>query len=483
LLIGLLYSLPLLLSLIRPGFLLRVYAPDEFYYNLRVVEAYRGSRLGNPYLLGRESAVIWLPEMVERGLALAAHALHLAPLNLLALSRIFFPVAIFLVLYDLSRRLGASSRFALLAAASGPLAMSPANIVFLRYFRTVSSSSHVFLMLLAVRLLWQVQCRRSIVGVCLAGTAVGLLFYVPLYYWTFAMGAILLLVISEKQRETRIALLATFLLGLVLGIPYLLHTMAIKDLPAVRDALAWNWLMLPGRLPDGPSCVSLSVIGMLLSGWVWLWRARLGPAARFLLSFLLVGSFLPIQNLVTNLHMASWHWAFFVAPFGGIATFLLLEKSRLNTPKLLALAGLLLFVGALLCQTMTYRLWLAYLPEYPELWLDHHIPETIAWLNAGTPAGSVVLARETVSCALPIFTHNKVYWCEVAGQYALEDSEALARAKQAESWGATPLPLSYRADYYLGVGNQECRLRAGSPVYENQREATCLYAIHGAGVK
>jgi len=216
---------------------------------------------------------------------------------------------------------------------------------------------------------------------------------------------------------------------------------------------------------------------------VWLWRARLGPAARFLLSFLLAGSLLLIQNLFTNLHMQSLHWFFFVPPFCGIATFLLLEKSRVNAPRLLVLAGLLLFVGALLCQTMTYRLWLASLPESPEFWLDRRMPETIAWLNAGTPAESVVLARDGVSCALPIFTHNKVYWCGGAAQYALEESEALARRTQAESWGATPLPFSYRADYYLGVGNQECRLRAGSPVYENRREATCLYAIRGAGVK
>jgi hypothetical protein len=478
LLVGLPYALPLLLSLMRPGFLPRAYDLEEVYYSLRVVEASRGASLGNPYLAGHEAAAIYMPEMVERGLALAARALHVAPLNLLALSRVFFPVAIFFVLYDLSRKLGAGRRFAVLAAACAPLALGPHGFGFLRYFRTVSPASHVLLMLLAVWLLWQVRCRRSAAFVCLAGAAVGLLFYAPPYYWSFVLGALLLLVVSEKQRQTRIALLATLLLGLVLGLPYLFHAVAIKDLPAVRAALAFNLLLAPGRRPDA-GCLLRFAIGMFVAGWVLLWRARLGPPARFLLPFLLLGSFLPIQSLFTNRQMQSQHWSSCLVPFCGIAAFLLLEKSRLSSEKLVLLAGLLLFSGALLSQAVAYRQWLASLPDNPDLWLDQRTPETIAWLNANTPPGSVVLARGDVSCALPVFTRNKVYWYEYAQQYAMEESEAIARRWQARSWPSAPLPLSYRADYYLGMGNRDCRLGTGSPVYENPQEATCLYAIHG----
>jgi hypothetical protein len=210
-----------------------------------------------------------------------------------------------------------------------------------------------------------------------------------------------------------------------------------------------------------------------------LWRARLGPPARFLLPFLLLGSFLPIQSLFTNRQMQSQHWSSCLVPFCGIAAFLLLEKSRLSSEKLVLLAGLLLFSGALLSQAVAYRQWLASLPDNPDLWLDQRTPETIAWLNANTPPGSVVLARGDVSCALPVFTRNKVYWYEYAQQYAMEESEAIARRWQARSWPSAPLPLSYRADYYLGMGNRDCRLGTGSPVYENPQEATCLYAIHG----
>jgi hypothetical protein len=480
LLVGLPYALPLLLSLTSPGFLFRAYHPEEVYYSLRVVEASRGGSLGNPYLAGHEAAAIYLPEMVERGLAFAARALNVAPLNLLALSRVLFPVAIFFVLYDLSRRLGAGRRFAVLAAVCVPLALNLGReIHFLRYFRTVSPSSHVLLMLVAVRLLWQVQCRRSVAVVCLAGAAVGLLFYTPPYYWSFVLGALVLLVVSEKQRQTRIALLTALLLGLVLGLPYLFHAVAIKDLPAVRDALALNRLLMPGRWPDA-GCLLRFAIGMFVAGWVLLWRARLGPPAHFLLPFLLAASFLLIQDVFTNLHMQSGHWRNCLAPFCGVAVFLLLEKSRLNPEKLFALAGLLFFIGALLSQAAGYRQWRASLPDNPGLWLDRRMPETIAWLNANTPPGAVVLSREDVSCTLPLFTHNKVYWCEYAQQYALEGSEALARRWQARSWASAPLPLTYRADYYLGIGTGGCQLGTGSPVYENPQEATCLYAIHGA---
>jgi len=343
----------------------------------------------------------------------------------------------------------------------------------------VSPFSHVLLMLLAVRLLWQVQCRRSAAVVCLAGAAVGLLFYTPLYYWSFVLGALFLLVVSEKQRQTRVALLTALVLGLVLGLPYLFHAVAIKDLPAVRDALAFNWLLIPGRGPEA-GCLLRFAIGMFVTGWVWLWRARLGPPARFLLPFLLAASFLLIQDVFTNLHMQSGHWRNCLAPFCGVAVFLLLEKSSLSPEKLFALAGLLFFIGALSSQAAGYKQWRASLPDNPDLWLDRRMPETIAWLNANTPPGAVVLSGEDVSCTLPLFTHNKVYWCYFAQQYAMEESEAIARRWQAQSWASAPLPLTYRADYYLGIGNRDCRLGTGSTVYENQQEATCLYAIHGA---
>src|SRR5437016_2522282 len=64
------YSLPFAMQLFRREPHLHIAVEDEKIYLARVVDAYRGGSLGNPYLAEHQDAERFMPELAERSLAL-----------------------------------------------------------------------------------------------------------------------------------------------------------------------------------------------------------------------------------------------------------------------------------------------------------------------------------------------------------------------------------------------------------------------------
>lgn len=98
------YVLPFLMNSAGRAPFLNVAVHDEKVYLARVVDAYRGGSLGNPYLAEHQNAVRFMPELAERVLAPAAHASGLQPLLVVGISRFVLPVLIYLFLWSLAGR-------------------------------------------------------------------------------------------------------------------------------------------------------------------------------------------------------------------------------------------------------------------------------------------------------------------------------------------------------------------------------------------
>jgi hypothetical protein len=140
--------------------------PDESIYLVRVVDAYRGGSLGNPYLAEHQDAVKFMPEIAERILAAVARATGVQPLAMVCVARIVFPLLIYLVLLSLAGGLGRRARMSTLAAVIPPL-MSRVlfwkyrpgeDPGFLRYVRAVSPVLYVLLLVVTLHLVfiaWQ----------------------------------------------------------------------------------------------------------------------------------------------------------------------------------------------------------------------------------------------------------------------------------------------------------------------------------------
>src|SRR5947207_10855101 len=88
------YSLPLALAAARQHYLMLFAQANEPYYTLRVLDAFRGRSLANPYLSEHQDSPKYLPELIERTLAFAAYGTGISPVSILAATRILFPALI-----------------------------------------------------------------------------------------------------------------------------------------------------------------------------------------------------------------------------------------------------------------------------------------------------------------------------------------------------------------------------------------------------
>ena len=438
LVVAAIYALPFALARER----IDAFYADETYYAARVVDAYRGGDLRNPYLAGHERSPKYLPEMVERGFALTARVLHASPLTLLALSRIGFAVALTLLLTLFGIALGISPNLAVLAGASPALFPPILTLLqtpgagehgFLRLFRIVSPAPHMLLLAIALWCVFVVWKGGRWWQVIAAGIALGVLAYVPIYYWAFAMFGTLLLAFGRR------VLFGSLAIAAIVSLPHFVHATEVIRSPEVIETLHRLRLMIPGRLPE-PDVPRRLIENLIVIAAVLVIRNRFLPA------FLIAGEVLLVQNAITNRQIQAFHFMHCLFVVWPLAAALVWQHfGGAHRRFLNGACAALLIASAVLVQWIAFANWETRRP-------CEVAPETIAWLNAHTPPGSVVLAPLDVMSVLPIYTHNKVYWAPYAGQYVMSDREVSERGSGV---------LRERIDYVLTCTDD--RRPAGSP--------------------
>ena len=346
---------------------------------------------------------------------------------------------------------------------------------FLRYFRAISPGFYVMLLVVTLRMVLSAWQKPSWWTAVLGGASLGLLFYMPPYFWSFALLGVVGLTLSACGR-VRMAMLMLIAVALLVALPSLSSSLQRAQDPDVQATLARLDLLIPGRSPDVYVPRSF-VLAMLILVPLWLWRRKLGTSARFLLPFVGVGTLLMVQNVVTNRHLQSYHWIECLIPTWALATGALLQPSSrpIRSIWVKTVIGFVL-AGALFTQARGYLQWETAKRENAEFWaLDARMPRTLLWLNHHTPKDSIVLADIDIMDSLVLFTHNKVYWADYAGQHVVSESEVLARTQSLESFhpnGAVNLPLP--VDFYLGTGPECQSLRTGRLLYSDDSERTCV---------
>ncbi|GEM_PF-5375570 len=443
----------------------------------------RGASLGNPFLAGHDDAVVYLPSMVERTLAAIAHVTALSPLAVVAISRVAFPAVIALVITMLGASLfsRAAPSAAGNSAAGGALAAILATVVdprsvvrifdphwfyFPRYFRAVSPAAHVLLFLLAIAALDRVRRKGGWWNVAMAGIAIGLLFYTPIFYWTTAVaGAAWFVMRGERTR-----LMAALAIATVIAIPYFVHSVRIRNDPAFQDTLERRELLTPGRLPDTYDSPALPVFaaGVVALALAFAFLRRSAVLA-FLGPFATAATLFTVQNAVTNRHMQSHHWVNCLIPLWAMfAAAVITEKMPKLVPAVFTLGAaaaiIIVSISAFRAQHQAPKL-------YP---LDVMMPATVAWLNANTPPDSVIFCPLPFAAQLPLYTRDKIYWGATADYFVLTNAEVHARESDQWHWRpGKPEKLHYPAGYYLGTA-ADC---AGGAAFTSLKEDTCIMRI------
>jgi len=339
----------------------------------------------------------------------------------------------------------------------------------------ISPVAHVFLLMTALWLVfaaWRDGSRKFAV---LAGMGLGLLFYTPVYYWSFAvLGTSLLALLAH--RAVRLVLLFSVVIAIVIGSFNLVRSARMAANPEVKETLARLTLMVPGRAPESGALPRLLLgLGFVAIAW-WFSRKSL-RWAQFLFPFAVAGSFMLVQNAITNRQIQAYHmidclipvWAILAA--GLFQT--IMQARRILT---LAAAGVVVGVGLLL-QISSYVVWQRNQKADPEEFaLNTLMPQTLEWLDHHTARGSVLLAPVTITSSLPLFTHNRSYIAHYAFQYVMSNRELDLRYGTAQTWSPGKT-LPYRADYFLGRGAGCEGLQATGVVYRNDAEGTCVFRL------
>lgn len=482
------YVFPIVLGLVFDRELTTIIDYDDRLYIGRIAEAYRGGTLGNIYLAGHDNAPKYMPELAERATAAAARLLGSSPYALAATNRVVFPVLIFCLVAALARRLGCRPELAALSGLATVFmpsvtrstgAYAGETLGFARYFSPISPTVHVVLLLaalLAVARLWSKP--RPLVAIT-AAVLLGILFYTPPYYWSFAAFGTFLLALSSERR-TRWWMLGALAGGIVLGAPALLHSFQVRQLPEVEQTLHRMQLMIPGRVPETVEMV-MSALTLCIVAVVALRRRAFGPGARFLVAYLAGGALLLFQCVVTGRKIQDFHFAHCLVPLAYVAFAAIGSTLRVARAWKLALATVLVAAGVA-TQSLGYDYWVAARQTQPDLYhFDARFPQTIAWLQQHA-RGEVALASSVDRMeALAIFAEVKVYWAVFADQYVISDREAEARSSSYAGWRpGQPAQLPYRADIFVGV-EEECASVRGAVAYRNATEHTCVIRLLAPG--
>lgn len=449
---------------------------NETIYMVRVAAAMRGDSLGNPYLAGHDNAPKYMPEMTERALGFIGSALHVSAIAIVAAMRVVQPALIFLLVVTIAWRLGLPPLLGTFAGILTTLAPSSAHFAwnsggepgYLRYLRFLSPGSHVIVFLAAVLALCWCWRRPALRNAVIAGACLGLTFHLAVFYWSVGWAGAALMAIVNRGRERRMLAIAAGIAALF-AIPVAVTSIHNSQDPAVQQTLHRRpaLMLLPGRRPE-EATVPVALAAFFIVAFA---ARRLSLTLRFLAPFFAVAIPLALESLVTNRQIQANHFIDPLLPLAAIAVTGIVFEMRLPNRLAVAASVLLLVLGAARVAVDELRLEQLVNSE-PQAWdLSRAMPHTLAALQAMTPAGSVVLSSPEVMEILPIFTHNKVYYANYAGQHVVTDAEIEQRRDEATHQRGSS--LSFPVDYVVVIG-EGCESAPDDVLFRGPAEHTCI---------
>lgn len=212
----------------------------------------------------------------------------------------------------------------------------------LQQFRIVDPAIPLPLMLLEIWLLSRARARPNAFRLALAGLAFALLFYAYFFYWTAALGALIIAWILD--RDARKVYAHTLWIGCLLGFPAVAHDLLIKHGgPAEGLQRVSYFLPMPRRagffLPRIP--IALTAISYL---WI---RHERRTELTYLLSLAIAGLLLNNSEVLTGVDIREGHWQVVWGPAISLLIVILVASwaSRHISWRRLATCALWVFLG------------------------------------------------------------------------------------------------------------------------------------------
>lgn len=398
----------------------------EPHYVTQVQEVYDGEPLlGNPFYEDLKDDPYLFPPFAPNLIARFGMLLGINAVEAVMVSRflIVFGLAFFVYFatWLISRR-RVAALVAPMAVILGYGLVDPAHFMrfisgnswategsFIDYGRPVnpSFSSLVFFAYLSAFLL--ALERKKGKWIVIAGCIFAVSFYTYLFTWTFILalnGVFVLAYFFKKEHtHTKTVMLIT-LLGVVGGIPYLLHAFRIRGLETYTE-VASRFGFVKTRIPELSRLVIISSIVFLLS------RKMLTPMQKvFFGSFFIAAISVINEHVITGTYLFNhhYHWYYntpLVIIFFLTLTFMLCARYAVRPLLQRIYAGsliLLFVISGVTVQSASYTGATERFRSYQE-----HTP-LFSWINASTTTHTTFFADPELSELISAYSSGNVYY-------------------------------------------------------------------------
>lgn len=403
----------------------------ELHYLARMNAGVSEWTTGNPFFDNEEKLPSPLLTVSEIFLAIPSKIIGISIPNLNLVYKFLLPticsLLVYFLLFKLTRsRLGSITGMVLIMLGSFLFNISDlihlfkwenAYGQFLPFDRPINpqlSSILFFLYLYVVFLFFKYKSSKSIYAMTFL---LGLSFYIYFYSFTFFLClnfVLLFYLLHKKEYESIKKLVISTVVGIVIG------SYAVINIYSLSTHQYFGSLSKVGDITYSHTPV-ISLAWLIVTSFFILinFIAKSVPFKGYIL-MLLSTSFLVVnQQVITgiSLQQGHYHWYFNVPIYAIVVVFslfYLLREKRMALFKVIAL---------LICLTSLFQAFLvqssSYLRAYRQTVIDNKYAPILDWLNKRPR--SVVLADDSLSALIPVYTKNKIIWEDHASFYLMSD--------------------------------------------------------------
>ncbi|KKR29757.1 MAG: hypothetical protein UT61_C0023G0004 [Candidatus Woesebacteria bacterium GW2011_GWA1_39_8] len=407
---------------------------DEDFYMALAREVYDGhSNLSNPYIKEYKTGPYMQPPLPEIIYSGAAKLLRISPASLAMVNDFFLPAVSVLLLYSLIWKISQSKKISLLFSGLFFLC-------FLSAFNRPINPQFGFIFLLAgLNLVWLVATGKYEIKKILAynislSVIFGILVYAYPFYW-MTIGAVytlwtFLIAYTEKDFGYWIKnWLSFFVPAVIWSIPFAFNALQLSMSPLFAEA-SLRFGFINTHWPGAFLNVSLMIFCVPI---MYLLQKFIKDRKTVLFGWALVisGIVLNWQNVITGktLQFPPHFYLVVILFVFLIGAIFLSTVNRDNLSQSAKSSAVLVFMIFIIFAFIFYKqkreiLYPLRIISPSNISSLQNMAPVLAWLQDNTPADSAVyILGEGYGWAVPIYTHNSVYFASGAGMSMMSDDE------------------------------------------------------------
>lgn len=407
-------------------------ADAELHYLTRMQEAVDGGGLGSPFIYEYKNNVPSTTYTIsEAVLALPAKVLNISIPNINLFYKFLLPIIIALLVYGLTYRLTGSRLWSIPSMAMIVLGSTLINFPdimhllrwekvytqFVIYSRPVNPEFSSILFFAYLHVLLTSLRKKTWNWFIILGILFGLSFYIYFYSYTFFLSlnvVLFCIYLIKKERGIPLGIFSASVIGVAMGSLSIMNTINLYGHPYFKGMAVLSDIVSSHGLIISTAGI---ITGIVFLAFAFIYKNY--PDLIFL-GALLVTSFVVInQQIITGVLVQEghYHWYFntpiFILTLVVAGHYFIGQKYRVMGTIVVVSLCTISLVNAFLVQTSSYE-YLAVKTRTNQKYMV-----VLDWIKTKTPKESVIMANQSLSELVPVYTSANVVWEDHASYYLL----------------------------------------------------------------